>query len=298
MKKSSLTHKLRALSVSFIWLSIMSHAHAQSTESTVDESVDSALMAQDTLRQESMRMRATTVLPGHAVQNIARPPSKKKPKPTQTHATKAWGDYESPEDGLKAFQNAPVDMTLRSGEQLSGTINYYTEDAVLVVTESGSLYIIELTDIQTVNTRSQPEPPKLSLSDDAAQSFRSKQHQAIRDKIRDYRLREAHQYIGRGLRITGGVLLGVGALAEVWGLTVLTTAESGQSVQDGPFGNGMAMPVAIIGAPMIVTGVGLILGANVKRRRAIDDARQKNITYSVAPLRMKRGVGAGATIVF
>lgn len=295
MKKRSLPLKVRNACLSFPLLWVMSYAHAQSTEPAPD-AADAQLLAKDTLRQESMRMRATTVLPGHTIQTTARPPSKKVPKPSEAPPTKAWGEYATTEDGLEAFKKTPVILSLHDGQRLTGNINYYTSDAVLFVTEAGDLHIIELTKIRGVEPFIQAEPSKLSLSEDAAQSLQSKHQQAIRDKIRDYRLREAHQHIGRPLRVSGGTLLGVGALAELWGLTVLTTTKNSGGMNDGPFGNSMAVPVTIIGAPLIATGIGLIIGANLKRKRAIDEARKKNIRYSVAPTPMGRG--AGTTVEF
>lgn len=297
MKKRSLPLKACYLCVSFLLLWVTDRAHAQSTASPQD-SAESNLMAKDTLRQESMRMRSTTVLPGHTIQTTARPPSKKVPKSSDAPPTKSWGEYATTEDGLEAFKKTPVILSINDGQRLTGNINYYTSDAVLFVTEDGDLHIVELTKIRAVEPYIQTEPSKLTLSDDAAYSLQSKHQQAIREKIHDYRLREAYQYVGRPLRISGGTMLAVGALAELWGLTVLTTTKNGGGTNDGPFGNSMAVPVTIIGAPLIVTGVGLIIGANLKRKSAIDDARKKNIRYSVAPTPMGRGAGASATVQF
>lgn len=301
MKKRSLGHTLPPLIVAWTLCLFAGHAQAETPAAPSSPAHEDVQLAQRTsderLRQETMRIRSTTVLPGHTIQS-ARPPSKKQPSDAADTTTKAWGEYETPEDGLEAFKKAPVAITLRSGEHLDGTINYYTEDAVLVVTDTGSLHIIEIQDIRAIDTLPKPEKHTLSLSEDAAQSLKHKQQQAIRDKIRDYRLREAHQHVGRAMRISGGTLIGLGAIAEIWGLTVLSTVRNSNSVSDGPFGNAMAVPVAIAGAPMFATGVGLLIGANIKRRRAIQNAREKNITYSVVPQKMGRGAGAAATVNF
>lgn len=282
-------------------LSLGAFADAYAQEpSTCAETCTARNESGRSLRSERTRLRATTVLPGQTAQDVARVRAKHAPENDKATPIKSWSEYEDAAEGLSALKKEPVAVTLHSGEHINGDINDYTEDAVLIVSDEGSLHIVEIREIRSIDAVPKPANPTLRLSEASAQSFEEQQRQIIRDKIRDYRLREAHQHVGRPMRIAGGTMLGVGAILEVWGLTALTTRNSAndRDVKGEPFGNALALPVAIAGAPLMATGIGLLLGANIKRHRAIQEARKKNITYSVAPHIGPDHIGAGATVKF
>lgn len=246
--------------------------------------------------------RATEIRFGQPVQPRSRrptPPRDAPPKPPTPRDTGVVaGDTEAARDALEYFHTKNVELSLRTGEYLTGTVDFFTDDAVLIITRDGSLYIVELRDIQTIDPARTEEEPALAVTDDDLEQLQRQQQRDLRYRIRDYRLKQAHQHIGRPMRIIGGTLLGLGAIAEVWGLTVLTTSSGDMHDEEGPFGNALGKPVAIAGAPLMVGGISLIIGANIKRNNAIRNARDKNITYSVSPKFMRDGVRVEGVVRF
>lgn len=246
--------------------------------------------------------RATEIRFGQPVQPRSRrptPPRDAPPKPPTPRDTGVVaGDTEAARDALEYFHTKNVELSLRTGEYLTGTVDFFTDDAVLIITRDGSLYIVELRDIQTIDPARTEEEPALAVTDDDLEQLLRQQQRDRRARIRDYRLIEAHQHIGRPMRIIGGTLLGLGAIAEVWGMTVLTTSTPGPREADDPFGNSLGKPAAIAGAPLIVGGISLIIGANVKRNRAIRKAKETNITYSVRPKFTRDGMGVEGVVRF
>lgn len=256
------------------------------------------------VRKARTHPRATEILSGQPVQPRPQrptPPREAPPKrPVYKDTGLIQGDPESALQALEFYKAQDVELSLRSDKRLIGTVDFFTDGAVLIITRSGNLHVIALQDIETIDPApaAVEEKPSVALTDEDREQLRRQQQRDLRYRIRDYRLKQEYQHVGRPMRIIGGTLLGLGAIAEVWGMTVLTTSPRGSTQEDGPFGNALGKPVAIAGAPLIVGGISLIIGANIKRNRAIRKAKDTNIAYSVSPKFMRDGVGVEGVVRF
>src|SRR5699024_5861451 len=102
---------------------------------------------------------------------------------------------------------------------------------------------------------------------------------------------------GRGLIISGSILLAIGLGFEIGAIATAAQVRRSSDPVGGLFGTSIAIGYAVVGAPFVLTGAGLLTGGLVKRGKARRKAKRE-LEYSVAPSFHRGGGGAQLRLAF
>lgn len=200
----------------------------------------------------------------------------------------------------KAYVGHTVDLTLTSGESQTILVQEQSGNFIVVQDENGRTDVVTLHEIAAM--KSAENAPDTSDEHALTSGAETRHAQVIDDAIeraeRERLLKKEVRKTGRGLVISGSILLGVGLTMEVWALAIaIQTNRSDDYGLNRVFGATAALTGALIGAPFVVVGSGLLAGGLVKRGKA-RKAAKRDLEYSLAPALHYKGAGAQLRLNF
>ncbi len=201
------------------------------------------------------------------------------------------------DEDLASFVGEAVTITLVTGEQADVVIHEWSDNFVIVTNAE------EVSAVIARNTIASMEPlsmapvraaPSEVMDPNLAESVAvDAADRATRERV----LRRQARRAGRGMIISGSVLLGVGVLFEASALTLALSVQDRSDVPGRVIGSSVAIAYALVGAPFVLAGTGLLAGGIVKRKRA-NRAMEQQLTYSFTPTFYRDGGGGQLLLRF
>lgn len=202
-------------------------------------------------------------------------------------------------DQLESSIDQEVRLHLNGGDTRVVRVESYDDETLVVRDTDGTRDTLAIEDLDRLEVYQ--DGTQLLAEEDTTLRAENTHDAVIHDAIdraeRERALKREVRKAGRGLVITGSILLGAGLAFESVAIAAAVQAKRSDDAINSLFGASAAMGYAIVGAPFVLAGTGLLVGGLVKRGKARRHAKRE-LEYAVAPSFQRGGGGAQLHLSF